>query len=740
MLKFGSLFFFLLNIIIYPVFSQESIIKVLSEGSNEPLPFSNVCIESINGKDKVFVATDAGGKIRINITQKSLIAVSYVGFEYKIDTIYPGQNKSIFLKPSAYTTEEMVVSAQYQPVKADQSIYKIDVISINRLDQRKATNVSELLAAQPYIKINHDGALGSKISMNGLTGEHIKILVDGIPVIGRMDGNIDLSQLNLSNVDHIEIIDGPMSVVYGSNALAGAINIITKENRAYRLLSNVDAYYENVGVYNFSAYLSGKINKSIYTVNASRNFFDGFKITDSLRSFDWNPKRQYETGAFLIQNFKQTKLKISANYFNELLLDKGNLMAPYFETAFDRYFYTNRLTTNLDVVSKFMDNKHFINFLTSYSYYSRHKNTFFKDLTTLEKQLTTNSDDHDTSVFDAYIARAFLSKNDTSSFFNYQLGFDFNAETGLGKRIANQLQTIADYALFVSTRFDLKSKLQLQPGLRLSYNTRYRSTPVYSVNIRYSPLTKLNVRASFARGFRAPSLKELFLNFVDVNHNVMGNPCLESESSYNANTSVNYNISSGKHFFTIDAGLFYNRIHNIITLAQISGIQFKYINLARYQTQGGQLSFTYKMHPRFNFYTAWSLTGTSALTNSQELLQKKYYYQQITSGLSYKNTKYRFGWSLDAKYYGKKPQIFIDNNENLKLGFIEPYSIVDITVKKYFLEDKILLSVGVKNLMNYVNIVTTGIQGGVHSGGDGFSQVGWGRTFFVNLSFNLNRL
>ena len=73
------------------------------------------------------------------------------------------------------------------------------------------------------------------MSLQGLSGEHIKFLIDGVPVIGRMDGNVDLSQLNMYNVDHIEIVEGPMSVIYGSNALAGAVNIITKENKKAKL-------------------------------------------------------------------------------------------------------------------------------------------------------------------------------------------------------------------------------------------------------------------------------------------------------------------------------------------------------------------------------------------------------------------------------------------------------------------------------------------------------------------------
>ena len=79
--------------------------------------------------------------------------------------------------------------------------------------------------------ITQDPALGSSLKIKGLSGNNVKILIDGVPVIGRMGGNIDLSQLNLYNIDHIEMVEGPMSVMYGSDALAGAINIITKENR-----------------------------------------------------------------------------------------------------------------------------------------------------------------------------------------------------------------------------------------------------------------------------------------------------------------------------------------------------------------------------------------------------------------------------------------------------------------------------------------------------------------------------
>jgi len=112
-------------------------------------------------------------------------------------------------------------------------------------------------------------------------------------VIGRLDGNIDLSQINLSEVDHVEIVEGPMSVIYGSNALAGVINIITKENRRSSLMSGFESYYESVGVYNLNGNFSMNRKNHGIGINFGRNFFGGYSIEPDARSKQWKPKEQY---------------------------------------------------------------------------------------------------------------------------------------------------------------------------------------------------------------------------------------------------------------------------------------------------------------------------------------------------------------------------------------------------------------------------------------------------------------
>jgi len=730
---------FLLLLISFRISAQKTTVQVFDKSTQTALPNANVCIENMNNKSKQYKISDLHGKVDLNITGKSEIAISFMGFERKIDTISPGQFKRIMMEPTSYQANQVVITAQYAPMKADNSIYKVNVIDINAITEKGATNLKELLGTELNIRTSEDAVLGSTMTLQGLSGEHIKFLIDGVPVIGRMDGNIDLSQLNMFNVDHIEIVEGPMSVIYGSNALAGAVNIITKENKKSVLSGNIEGYYESVGTYNLSGGFSTRIKNSSFSLNVARNFFSGFSLADTSRAKLWNPKRQYNTDFYYMYDKKNFKLKISAIYFNELMPDKGALMAPYYETAFDQYFYTNRLSTKLEFTSRLNHDK-FLNLLGSYSYYNRIKNTWYNDLTTLNRHLTTNTADQDTSVFDAYMFKASFSKSNDSSKLDYQAGLDFNIEDGEGKRILNNQQSIGDYAAFVSGQYKPFQKLGIQPGLRYAYNTKYNAPLVYSINIKYDPFKSVNVRLSYARGFRSPSLKELYLYFVDVNHDVLGNPDLQAEHSHNFNFSGAYNFSRNKSYFTIEANLFYNYIQNIITLAQKAGLLYTYINIDDYRTQGGGITLTYKLHPRFTWVTGWALSGLyNSLSKQESGLVRYAYTNDISSEWRYNNLKYKFTLSVFYKYNSRLPQFYLDQNNQVKEGYVDEYHTLDVTIKRNFFKDMIQLTLGGKNLFDNKNIISLGNTGGVHSTSDGTVPVGWGRTWFAGLTCYFNK-
>lgn len=336
--------------------------------------------------------------------------------------------------------------------------------------------------------------------------------------------------------------------------------------------------------------------------------------------------------------------------------------------------------------------------------------------------------------------RGTFSKSNPGSVFNYQLGFDFNIEAATGKRITDGKQQIGDYAGFLSVQYQPWKWMDIQPGIRLIYNTKYQAPLVYSLNLKFAVLTNYSIRASYSRGFRAPSLKELYLYFVDVNHNVQGNPDLESENSHNVNLSFQYNRETAKSFVGTEINLFYNNINNIITLAQSEGDLYTYINVDKYITQGAQVVINYRFYPWLNIRTGGGITGRyNSLSETMGYDEKFYYSPDAVVTATYQWLKTEMDFTLDYKFTGRMPQFFVDDEGRVSEGYISAFNTMDFTMQKSFLKNKLTIGAGVKNIFDNTSIPAVGSGGGVHTGVGGDYPVGWGRTVFVQAAVNFNK-
>jgi len=720
---------------VFLIYGQQVRITVLDKITNEPVVFAHVTFETLNGNSTSNYITDTEGSVIPAITELSKIAISYVGYETLYDTIMPGENKTLYLNPTVFNIDQVVVTAQYAPEKADKSIYKVKVINSKQIEQKGATNLTELLNSELNIRISRDAVLGSSMSIQGLSGEHVKILVDGVPVIGRMNSNIDISQINLHNVDHVEMIEGPMSVVYGSNALAGVVNIITKENKNAQLSFDLNTYLETVGVYNFDGSISYAKGKHGVSITGGRKFFDGYSPVDTSRSQPWKPKQQYNLDWYYTYNHKNLKLKYSGSYFNELLQSMGELMKPYYETAFDNWFYTNRITNKLELGTK-IGKIRYLDAVLAFSGYKRKRETYFKDLTNLDQILTETSEDQ----FNSYMLRSWLSKSTEKSKFNYQAGIDLNLETGKGPRITGEEQKIGDYAAFISIKYRPITSLVIQPGARLIYNTRYEAPLVYSLNAKWDINKHISTRGSYSRGFRAPALKELYLLFVDVNHNIHGNEDLKAEKSHNVNLDFQYHREKDKHFYSADLGFFYNNIENIITLAEVQGTEYIYINGERFISKGAEFSINYRFYPSLSLKAGVAETGRKNIFENTDPESNKFLWStDVISSINYTVINYDLTFSLYYKYTGETPHYRITADEKIEEGYISDYHTMDISVIKPFLNRSLNVTLGVKNLFDVTYIPSTGSSGEAHSSGGSAYPAGWGRTFFFSLSYSFRK-
>ncbi|MES2763650.1 MAG: TonB-dependent receptor [Bacteroidota bacterium] len=730
-------------------------LQVCSTKDSLPIPFAAIYIK--NSFISFGKIADDKGRIQYHkgedddSSNYTLIiqAVGYDRFTRIVMGVELNKMKKIYITPSNLNLSEVVITAQYVPTTTEQSVQRIQVIDKEKIQQMGAANMRDVLSNQMNVRLQQDNILGAGMSLQGISGENIKILMDGVPLIGRLNGNIDLSQINVNNIERIEFIEGPLSVQYGTNALAGTINIITKNPSTKKLILGATGYYESIGTYNLGLDANSYYKKHHVQFNTGRNYFDGWnnsdapfyipqpRIADSTRFKQWKPKEQYFANFGYDYSFKNLNLGFKSGYFEEKIINRGYPRAPYSETSFDDHYFTKRFDNSVFLNGKISKNWS-VNTITAYNYYNRVKKTVYKDLTTLDETLSLNSSDQDTSTFSLIMSRASFIHHLDSSKLNYEVGYDVNYESAFGKRINDQIQYMGDYASFVTVEYKPVEKLVIKPGLRYAYNTVYNTPLVPSLNLKWMVKENHTIRVSYARGFRAPSLKELYFLFVDINHNIVGNTNLRSEQSDNYSLSYNYRTTIRNCRFKLDVSTFYNDIYNLITLAQTTGTEYSYVNIGKYKTLGIQVNNTLRFK-KLNLQTGVNYTGRYNDLSETFGVPSFNYSPEFQENISYRFTKQKMYISLFYKYNGKLPGYMLVNDQVIQTS-LSDYHTMDLTFTKlFFKKEYIGISVGCKNVFDIMNINSTAVSGGVHSSSSSSVPLSTGRNYFIKLTLNLTK-
>ena len=641
--------------------------------------------------------------------------------------------------------ETFVVTAQYKKILQEKSINKVKVIDKEKIDAIGAVNLKDVLLNETNIRINQDNVLGSSMSLQGLSGQNVKILIDGVPIIGRLNGNIDLSQINLNNVERIEIVEGPLAVNYGTNALAGTINIITEKKFSKKYSLSLNNYAETVGQYNTDLFVGYQIKNSSLGLSFGKYFFDGWdpsdpiyeipsaRTADTNRNKQWNPKDQEFSRLDYRLVLDSQSLRLYVNLYKEKITNRGNPRNPYFESAFDDYYNTIRKDVGLDYKKSFKNSQ--LKILSSFNHYKRIKNTFYNDLTTLEEQLTMNSSDQDTILFTQLMSRGNITKNLKN--IDFQLGYDFNHQSSEGKRIKADSNNLTDLALFGSCEYQPVKNLILKPAIRISYNNQYQSPVLPSFNIKYE-YGKLIFRTSYGKGFRSPSLKELYFNFVDINHNIIGNTNLLAEYSNNFTANLQWKNDTKFGNIKIDGGGFFNDVKNLITLAtsENNSKQNTYVNIGEFKTIGAQINTTFNFKP-ITFKIGLAHIGRYNNLSDKQEISLFNFSPELRSNIIYELKNYPLRFSAFYKYNGQLNGFYMGNNDEILESIIDDYHHLDFNITKGFKEKKIFWTIGAKNIFNVQSVNTTS-SSGVHSSNLNSIPISWGRSFFTSLKFKLN--
>jgi outer membrane receptor for ferrienterochelin and colicins len=734
---------------------QSQSITFFEKGTDQTVEGVFVTIADLQSGHTQSSVSDSTGTVHFEgLNFPVIIRAQHTAYKTVSDTLSAAGTFNIELTPAVQQLNDFVVTGQFRSQSAQNSVFSVKVIDEQELAARKAISLSEALSNTLNIRLSQDLVIGSTtVNLLGVSGQNVKILLDGVPLVNRNGNgnNADLSQINLNLIERIEIVEGPLAVNYGANALAGVINLITKKEARHQSEITLSIQEESAGQeYGLTAgrhiqnlainqQLSNQLSAQF---GLQRNDFRGFTGSSAPRQYEWQPKKQWQTNGLLRYHHDKYQLHYRLDYLDELITSYGgaqNNFLPNGENqpfAIDEEYHSQRLIHQIQMEARWTESLRFNGFL-SYSDFERQKTRFSNNLVTGEKNLTSNAGDQDISTYRVFESGGTLS-GPLSPDLNFQSGYQLTLEQVGGGRITDSEQSLQNLALYSSLEWQPTPALTLRPGARLAFNSSFGSQLISSFQARYSFGNKVALRVAYGRGFRSPSIRELYFEFVDSNHRIFGNPELEPELSHYVNANMQKTYELGAFTTKTELNGFFNSIEDQIGLAQSpsDATSVSYVNINKFRSLGARLSQSFESS-RLSLSLGLAYTGRYNQLNDLEANDLKQYFYTPEANFSF---SYRFPsslcFNLFYKYSGAlQSYVTADDSDDITVSQIESYHWLDFNTSKS-LSKRFELTLGVRNLLDVKRINNTGSTGSAHSGG-ATVPVSYGRSYFIKLNYNL---
>ncbi|MCF0074545.1 TonB-dependent receptor [Dyadobacter sp. CY261] len=658
----------------------------------------------------------------------------------------------IELTETPLALNEVVITGQSGPQSLRNSVYQVRTIDNERIRLRGATNLQTILNTELGIRFSNDLTLGtSDIQLMGMSGQGVKILLDGIPMVDRGGTRESLGQIDINTIERIEIVEGPMSVIYGTDALAGVINIITKKGHSDSPLTvNARIQEETAGDEYNALTKKGTHNQGLgltwqnehwqFSGNVTRNNFGGWRGASIGRAKAWMPKDQMLYLAGVRYSGKQWNIWYRFNGTDETIKYLGNRNSVS-GIAADKDYITNRWFHQVQSEIK-LNEKLNLNSVASFTDYSR-KTLSTNEDSTGRRTLSLDPGAQDKSIFTTAFFRgtAFYK---AATYISILAGIDFSNENASGARILGT-PTINEYALFLAPEIRLGNFFKLTPGLRFLKNSVYDAPPaIPSVNAKLTISKSLDFRFGYARGFRSPALRELYFDFHDASHSINGNVNLKAEYSNSFNSFLVWQAASRTGIrVSSTLGSFYNVFHDLIDtgIDPDDRTQTTYLNIHLFKTTG------FSLDNKISWKNLQATLGATYIGRYNEFsespedfgsLPKFVWSTEINANLLYSFKKAGASVNLFYKYSGKRPVYETADQVNVHLAETEDFHMADLTASKTLGKHLNLLG-GIKNLFDVTNLQNTSTDtGGAHSTG-GAVPMSFGRSYFLGLNFQFTK-
>lgn len=671
---------------------------------------------------------------------------------------------------------EVVVTGQFKPQSIKKSVFNVRLITSQDIQNLAANNLSDVLNQYLNITVKPSGNDGrSTVSMFGLDAQYFKILVDNIPLVNEagLGNNIDLSQINLNDIEQIEIIEGSMGVTHGANAVSGVLNIITKTSSKHRWGISTTLQEETVGneyaLFDEGRHIqalkvSHNFNPNWFaSIGFNRNDFQGFldnkkgkdyAENDGLRGYAWLPKEQLNSTALVSYRknnfsvfYKFEYLDEGVDYYDSAVQSGYNPTLGSYRYANDKRYLTNRYFHHLNSAGKLFSQLNY-NISVSNQKQERDVETFKYYLSTQDEANTVKVKDQSMEVF--------YSTGTLSNFFpdskaDLQLGYEFVNNLGFSLvQEANNIfvpisKRIINYDFFAASEIKATERFSIRPGIRYSFQSMFENQYASSLGLRYLFDKGVELRGSMGKSFRTPTFQELYSKLIFDGHFFTGNENLipETSTSYEMSIKKETTHTSGFQLSNMLTGSFLD-VNDRIDMALVGfnpdtgNPEYQFINISKYKMWNISSVNQFRKN-NLTVNVGASIIGVSQKIENQIFTSddKFLYSFNLNSSASYTIPNWKTIFSAYYKHNGKSQQ-FVEGTSEYLISEIDASNWLDATILKRFFNEKLEATIGARNLFDIKNINQTRTAEGAGHGTSGEVLMAYGCSYFVKLTYNLN--
>lgn len=641
--------------------------------------------------------------------------------------------------------EKVVVTATRTAQALEEVAAPTSVIPAEEIEAQGAGRLADLLADQPGLQLSYDHGTG--LQVQGLSADYTKILVDGEPIIGRTSGTLELDRLAVANVKRVEVVRGPSSSLYGSEALAGVVNVITTEPRQ-ELGAEVRTRYGTNATSDLSAQVEGGSGPVSGQLFVDRYHSAGYDLAPGTAA-PTTPRFTNYTGRgrLAVDVGKDTELS-----FRTRLATQQQESAAEVEGE-SGLFNDEEERTDWNVVPSIEHQlKPGLN-LTATLYGSGYHT---------ETRLTRRADGstYSQSRYDQRYGKAeaqvqaALSENHLVT-----AGAGFIRESVDADRVTGARN---GGFVFAQDEWQAASWLDVTPSARLDFHSDYATRLSPKLAARADVLSWLDVRASVGSGYKAPAFRQLYLDFTNpqVGYSVFGAEGVQAElarldeqgqvAAYlrdvetlggplQPESSVAFNAGFSAEltdWLSASANVYHNEIFNLIDTQPVArkpgGQQvYTYFNLSEVFTRGVEAEVTLRPLEALELGASYTYLRARDRQVLRDLEAGRIYRRtpkgrdeavpvddygglvgrsrhRATAHLTYRYDPLGLTVSARGRYRGRYG--FADRNGNAIIDtpaeYAPGYAVLDVTLTKTLFEDY-ALQVGAENLTAHVDAAHT---------------------------------